>query len=278
VPRLLIVLAVVLACGPAAAGQKPAVTVAPGSQVSGARAKAFATQIAALGPRPAGSAVERQAGSLVAARLRALGYRVTFQPIGLPRGGSSRNIVALPQGPVRVLLLAHVDGVSKGPAANDNGSGVAVLLELAQALRGASGVMLVATGAEERVETRSIHHLGALRLLRGLSREARGRIRLALSIDMIGWGPRLHVRGLEPWPNRSAEVALRYVHDATYLADPGWSDHAELTRAGLPAAWLERRDDPCWHSACDTARRLDAAKLERTGKAVLDAVRAALEG
>ena len=62
---------------------------------------------------------------------------------------------------------------------------------------------------------------------------------------------------------------------ATYLRDPlGQSDHAEQTRAGIPAAWLEWRDDRCWHAACDRVARLDARKLQ----AAIDAtVRAADE-
>lgn len=259
-----VVLAALVLAAPAAA-----------AEISGARALAFVRELAARGPRIAGSANERRARELVTARLRALGYRVVLQPFPLPRGGVSANVVAVPRGLPKVLLVAHLDGVRAGPAANDNGSGVAVLLELARALRGRDGVMLAVTGAEERVETGSRAHLGAVRLLRGLSRAGRASIRLALSIDMVGVGQTLHVRGLEASPNRSARLALAQ-GGATYLPDKGASDHAELTRAGLPAAWLEWRDDRCWHSACDTASRVEPARLATAGELALGAARAAL--
>ena len=258
------VAAVLVLSAPAAAGE-----------ISKARALDTVRALVALGPRPAGSPSERRARELVTAQLRALGYRVVLQPFPLPKGGASANVVAVPRGLPRILLVAHLDSVHEGPGANDNGSGVAVLLELARALRGEAGVLLAVTGAEERVETGSRTHLGAARLLRGLSRDGRASIRLALSLDMVGVGETLHVRGLEASPNRSARLVLAQGR-ATYLRDKGASDHAELTRAGLPAAWLEWRDDRCWHSACDTVARVEPARLAAAGELALGAARAAL--
>ncbi len=206
----------------------------------------------------------------------ALGYRVVVQRFPLPKGGSSANVVAVPRGLPRVLLVAHLDSVHEGPGANDNGSGVAVLLELARALRGREGVMPAATGAEERHETGARVHLGALRLLRGISARGRASIRLAVSLDMVGIGSRLHVRGIERAPNRSARSLLARAAFATYLRDPGWSDHAELARAGIPAAWLEWREDACWHKACDLLA--EPATMALSGEIVLRAARAALLG
>jgi hypothetical protein len=260
------------------AGTLPAAG-APGG-VSGERAKAFVARIAALGPRPAGSAAERRAAGLVLDRFRALGYHVRLQSFRLPDGGTSRNVVALSPGPIRAIVVAHLDGVRAGPAANDNGSGVGALVEVARALRGGRGVLLAALGAEERVETGSPLHLGSARLLAGLSRLGRDRIRVALSLDMVGVGPTFNVRGLEPAPNRSAAralaVAARLGLPASYRQDNGLSDHAELTRAGLPAAWIEWRWDTCWHTACDVASRLDPRKLEAAALLALATVRDAL--
>jgi len=257
-------------------------TAASGVEPSGERALRTVRELAALGPRPAGSAVEAQAGRIVAGRFRALGYRVLVQPFPLPRGGASRNVVALSPGPVRAVVVAHLDGVEEGPGANDNASGVAVLLELARALRGERGLLLAALGAEERVETGSRIHLGSARLLRGLSAAGRRRIRLAVSLDMVGVGSRLHVRGIEAAPNRSSALVLGQARSlrlaASYLADPGWSDHAELTRGGLPATWIQWREDRCWHSACDRAERVDPRKLAATARLTFASVRAALPG
>ena len=243
---------------------------------AGARARATVEQLAALGARPAGApGAEAAVADLVAERLRGLGYRVVLQSVRLPNGLVSRNVVALAESAPRIVLTAHYDGVRGTPAANDNGSGVAVLLELAAALRDRPGVLIAATAAEERVQTRSKQHLGALRLLRGISPAARGGVRLAATIDMVGVGTLLHVRGLEAAPNRSARLLLRG-GGASYLRDSGMSDHAELTRGGLPAAWVEWRDDRCWHAPCDVARRVNPRRLQAAYDVVLRASLAAL--
>ena len=230
---------------------------------AGVRAKATVRALAALGPRPAGSAAERRASELVAVRLGRLGYRVVVQRFELPRGGTSQNVVGLTPGPIRHVVVAHVDGVRASPAANDNASGVAALLEIAR--ERPAGLLVAALGAEERVETGSTTHLGSARLLRGFSAAGRARIRLAVSLDMVGVGGTLAVRGVEPAPNRSARLLLsrarRLGVPAAYVRDPGHSDHAELTRGGLAAAWLQWRPDPCWHSPCDVPGRVSAARL-----------------
>ena len=268
-----LVAALGLAFGVPAAAAEPAAS-------PGARAKETARAIAAFGPRPAGSAAERRAGRLVAARLRSLGYRVDFQGFRLPRGGASHNVVGRSPGALRALVVAHMDGVRAGPAANDNASGVAVMLEVARSLRGTPGVLFAALGAEERVETGSPLHLGSARLLRGLSAADRRTVRVALSLDMVGVGPTLNVRGLEPSPNRSARAALARARvlrlPASYRQDTGQSDHTELTRGGIPAAWIQWRWDPCWHSSCDVPGRLVVWKLNAAAQIATATVRAAV--
>ena len=172
--------------------------------ISGKRAKAFATQIAELGPRVAGSATERAAGQIVADAFAELGYRVRKQAVPLPRGGRSLNVVARSPGPLRIIVVAHLDGVSGTDAANDNASGVAVLMELARALKKQRGLLLAAVGAEERRDTGSSIHLGSARLARALAPQVKARVRFALSLDMVGVGGRLAVRGIEPSANSSS--------------------------------------------------------------------------
>ena len=248
--------------------------------VSGPRAKRLVARIAALGPRPAGSANERRAARIVAERFRELGLPVTLQRFRLPRGGASRNVVARTPGPTRVVLVAHVDGVNEGPAANDNASGVAAVLEAASVLRETEGILFAALGAEERVETGSHLHLGSLRLLRSLPRAVRPRGRLALSLDMVGVGGTLAVRGLEGRPNRSGRVALARGRALrlrpVYLPDSGVSDHAELTRGGIASALVTWRWDTCWHEPCDRAPRVSARKIAAAARVAVQSARVVL--
>jgi Peptidase family M28 len=250
----------------------------------GVRAKQTVRALTVLGPRVAGSVNELRAAKVVRSRLSRLSLTPVVQRVPLPRGGFSRNLVFRTGGrPLRAIVVAHLDGVSAGPAANDNGSGIGALVEVARSLGRTPGVLYAALGAEEQVMTGSSLHLGSARLLRSLSQAERRSVRVALSLDMVGYGPELNVRGIEVrGPNRSARAALAAaraidVH-ATYLPDRGLSDHEELTRGGVPAAWIEWRWDPCWHSACDRVGRLDTAKLLAVIRLTVRAVRAATTG
>jgi aminopeptidase YwaD len=248
---------------------------------SGDRAKYWTRQIASVGARPAGGLNERQAARIAARRFQTLGYDVRIQKFTLPGGGTSRNVIARTPGKLRVIVVAHIDGVHGTRAANDNASGVGTLLELARNLRGEEGVRLAALGAEERMVTGSPYHLGSLRFTRSLRESVKEGVRLALSVDMVGVGTTFHVRGLEESPNRSARILLRRARalgvPVSYLRDTGQSDHDDLTRGGVPAAWVEWRWDQCWHRPCDRVRRVSPRKLRRAGRVVLAATRHVLD-
>jgi aminopeptidase YwaD len=264
----LVVLTLVLAAPASAAG------------ISGTRAKALVERIAVAGPRPAGSANERRAARIVAERFRELGLPVTIQRFALPRGGSSLNVVARTPGATRAIIVAHMDGVREGPAANDNASGVAAMLEAATVLAEREGILFAALGAEERVETGSNLHLGSVRLLRAFPRAVRPRVRLAFSLDMVGVGSTLNVRGIESGPNRSSRVALArgraLALRPAYLPDSGVSDHAELSRGGIPASLITWRWDACWHERCDRPARVRGRKIAAVARLTIASLRSAL--
>ena len=266
-------LGVSLVCALAAVGG----TAPASASISGAAAKQWAAKIARIGARPAGGANERRAREVVRRRLDTLGYTVRTQAFGLPNGRRSRNIIGRTPGPIRVIIVAHIDGVHGTRAANDNASGVGVLLTVAQRLAGENGVLVAALGAEERMVTGSPWHLGSRRLTRSLTPAQKAGVRLALSIDMVGVGTTLNIRGLEARPNRSARILLaaarRLGIRASYLRDTGQSDHDDLTRGGVPAAWIEWRWDNCWHQPCDTISRLKTYRLRPAGRVVLAAAR-----
>ena len=85
-------------------------------------------------------------------RLTELGYDVTARrDLTLPGAARrSRNVVGQTPGPIEVVIVAHMDGVPHTSAANDNASGVGVMLMLAQYLQDEPGVLVAALGAEER--------------------------------------------------------------------------------------------------------------------------------
>jgi Peptidase family M28 len=242
---------------------------------NGVQAKMWAGRIAAVGQRPAGGAHEKQAGAIVRQRLTTLGYDVTTQRFLLPEGTRSLNVVGRTPGPIRVIIVAHMDGVPGTNAANDNGSGVGLMLMLAQYLAEKNGVLVAAVGAEERRYTGAGFHLGSRRLARSLSPAQRQGVRLAVSVDMVAVGDTLNVRGLESSPNRSARLLLaaarRLGITASYRQDTGQSDHDEFVKVGVPAAWVEWRWDQCWHSPCDQIHRLKPYRLRAAGRVVRNA-------
>jgi hypothetical protein len=256
-------------------------TAGPAAAIPGPEAKEWAAKIARLGQRPAGGLNERRAGEIVRRRLATLGYDVTIQRFRLPNGQMSRNVVGRTSGPVRVIIVAHMDGVHGTQAANDNASGVGVMLTVARFLAAEDGVLVAAMGAEERMVTGSSWHLGSRRLTSGFSAAQKAGVRLALSVDMVGFGTTLNIRGLESSPNHSARRLLNSARArdirAFYLRDTGQSDHDDLTRGGIPAAWIEWRWDTCWHQPCDRIDRLRPNKLRDAGRVVLGAARAVVQ-
>jgi Peptidase family M28 len=247
----------------------------PSAAFDGKAAKRWVAKIAGVGPRPAGGENERRAGAIVRRRFNELGYNVTTQRVPLPEGGRSLNVVGRTPGPLRVIIVAHMDGMPWTQAANDNGSGVGTTIMLAKYLKDKPGVLVAALGAEERRHTGAGWHLGSRKLTRSLTPSEKAGVRLALSIDMVGVGTTLNIRGLEYSPNRSARKLLRAADAlgvrASYLRDTGQSDHDDLTRGGVPAAWIEWRWDDCWHRRCDRIHRVKPWKLWQAGRTVREA-------
>ena len=228
----------------------------------GDAAHAFAVGVARDGARPAGSAAEARAQRRVADRFRAAGLAVRIQRFSTPRG-RSRNVIGVREGPADCLrvLMAHADSLPAGPGAEDNASGLGVLVGLAPWLRAPEcDVWLVATGAEERLYTGSPDHLGARALAPTVPRR---RLRYARSLDEVGTSARLRLRSPVGAPRRGVErELLRAGAPAGARLDwrrddgTGNSDHRELELAGRRAVKLGGLDNLCRHRACDTPDRL----------------------
>lgn len=269
------------AVGPAASPAPLAAPAAPASPASpaslaapaavddegaGARMLADVAALVALGPREAGTAAERAAAGHVVDVLRGLGRSPSVTPVPLANGRTSVNVeTAFSSGPVEVLLGAHLDTVAGSPGADDDGSGVAVLLELARRL--ASGrtavppgttVRLVWFGAEEVLagHGRDVHHAGSRQL--AASRAAAGALpHWVLSVDMVGAGATPLAVWLRGTDRAGADVlaaASRFAGAPAAPAERGdISDHEPFARAGSAAAMLWRPDNPAYHGPGDIA-------------------------
>ena len=250
-----------------------AALAAPGEQ-----ARNFAVSVSRNGARPAAGALERRAHQRVKRRFEGAGLDVRVQRFSTARG-RSRNVIGMRPGTQRCLrvLMAHADTVPPSPGAEDNASGIGLLVGLAprlDALDPPCEVWLVATGAEERIYTGSPDHLGAL-ALRGIV--PRGRLRYALSLDEVGRGARFRLRSPVGAPRRRVErellaAARRQDVDVDWQRDSGTgnSDHREFELAGMRGVKLGVLDNPCRHMACDTPGRLQRAAFARVQRVVED--------
>jgi Zn-dependent M28 family amino/carboxypeptidase len=193
-----------------------------------------------------------------------------------------------------VLLGAHLDSVANGPGINDNGSGTALVLEVARQarrlrIRPRYGLRFAFWGAEE------IGLVGSTGYVQSLSSRQRSRIRGVLNLDMVGSRnfARLVYDGTgQPSGSLRIENAFRAYFAARRLPVEeaslgGGSDHAAFARAGIPvgglftgadepkSAELARRFggeagrsfDSCYHKACDTVANVDLRVLDQLADA-----------
>lgn len=181
----------------------------------------------------------------------------------------SRNVIARPaEGECRILVGAHYDSVPQGPGANDNASGTAVLLGLAQALAdrsGELGVCFVAFGAEE------LGLLGSEYLVQELSPQERSALRAMINLDMVAVGSQWLVAGSSDMVALAlTEAQALDIEVEAFQMPPGLgSDHQSFLAAGIPALFIHRMDDPNYHTAQDRAQFVDLQALTDAGRLAL---------
>jgi Iap family predicted aminopeptidase len=211
-----------------------------------------------------------------AAAGRELGARVRLEVDAVSERRRTVNVIAetaAGRGERVVMAGGHLDSVPAGPGINDNGSGTAALLELADALGGRAPrarVRLAFWGAEE------LGLIGSRRYVRRLSRPERDRIAAYLNLDMVG-SPR-PAHGVYSDADPHIERMLRrLVGQKAEEENAGRnSDHAPFQRAGIPVGGLftgaGRPHDPCYHRACDDIDNIDMPILREMTRAAGEAV------
>ena len=296
---LLLALAVVAGCQsapPPPAASRPPAAAAGDTDAFTASLLADVAALASndLRGRRAGSPGGAQAAAYVEGRLRAAGveplggsYR---QPFALPGGGEGSNVIGLVPGTVfprsYLVVAAHYDGlgVISGRVhngADDNASGTATLLALAERLRAdppAHSVVLAAldgeelglVGAEAFVDQPPVP-LGAILAVVNMDMVSRGD---GGALWMAGTAHYPHLRPLlEPVAERAA-VPVAFGHDTGAGADnwTGASDHAAFHRRGVPFVYVGVEDHPDYHRHTDDVERIDPVFFGGAARTVLDAV------
>jgi hypothetical protein len=246
----------------------------------------------------------RKTADHLAAQFRAIGLEPLFdgvfeQPIpGVPHGPEQgRNIGARLVGtdPARrdqwIILSAHYDhlGVRGGvlyPGADDNASGVAMMLEVARALvqspeRPKRSVMFIAFDLEE------VGLFGS-RYFVEHSPVPLDRVKLFVTADMIGralggvctsnvfvMGTE-HAPQLRPWIDTSAhDEPLSIGLLGSDLLILNRSDYGPFRARKIPYLFFTTGENPCYHSAEDKPETLDYRKLTAISRVILGVVRQA---
>ncbi|GAB3835558.1 M28 family metallopeptidase [Dactylosporangium cerinum] len=170
-------------------------------------------------------------------------------------------------GGAEVLLTAHYDGVGdhpglRQPAAADNGSGVAVVLEAARVLAGSVRLSVALLDAEEAGALGSAHHAAQLRQA--------GAASLVINVDGAG---HLHrAAAVEAGgPAHALLAALDQAGRHTALplvAGPVASDNRRYAAAGLAAVGIGA-GMAGYHSPADTADRVERETLTAVARLVV---------
>jgi hypothetical protein len=281
------------------------------------------------GNRAAGTAGYRASVDHVVERLRAAGYHPRVQAFTFPYDedhdedhddehgedtSTERRVTynvladtATGDPGSTVLVGAHLDSVPESPGLNDNGSGAAGVLAVAEALAGTdtrNRVRFAWWGAEELNLNGADHYVSDLRTNDPGAFED---IAMYLNFDMIGSpnygrfvyggdtsGNGWHDDSIEaPDGSDALEVAFGGYFESEAVAfdevpiDDG-SDHLVFAEAGIPVGGLFTGDtgektrqeaaryggeagavyDPCYHAACDDLDNVDLQVLEEMSDAM----------
>lgn len=220
------------------------------------------------------------------------GIATTYNVLAESVGGDPNNVV---------MVGAHLDSVNEGPGINDNGSGSAALLEVAEQMAKVklrNKVRFAWWGAEESGLVGSIYYVN------NLSADEQAKIALYLNFDMIG-SPN-HVFfiydgndsdgvGAGPGPSGSAQIEKTFEKYFNMVGEPfkgtdfsGRSDYGPFIAVGIPSGGLftgaegiktvdeaalwggtaGEQYDPCYHLACDTYDNVNLHALDVNSDAV----------
>jgi len=226
------------------------------------------------------------------------------------------NIIAIPPEPEsaqdRVLIGAHYDAVVGSPGADDNASGVAVLLETARVLGPTAGLQCVAFSLEEPQVDSMDFLIGSKHFVKRMRNEGQ-QYKAALILESVGYMSRAPESQLSPAfvaaptvgdfigvvGNRKAGAILEKFKEMAALHTPSlkvithrapvrgflaletrFSDHAPFWDAGYPAVMITDTAmfrNPHYHTPYDTSDTLAPEFMSQVAEALIHMVKELLE-
>jgi hypothetical protein len=283
---------------PTAAAQDVPSLTSPGIEV-GQQARLHLQALTDIGARPPGSDNEHLAAEYIHTSLAHMDYQPAFQEftansnLGIPY--TSQNVIAVKDGDsaMELLIGAHYDSANAGLGADDNASGVAVLLETAQRIHDMPtpfSIRFITFGSEENGLD------GSTYFAQNMSQAEVENSVAMINLDSLSAGNLLYVYSdegedafLRDWVLEWADghdLPLQTIHDAQLSEDGNYySDFGSFKERGIPFIYFEATDwtlggkdgwtqvDPrfgrngyIWHTPFDTLEYLDATFPERVNE------------
>jgi Zn-dependent M28 family amino/carboxypeptidase len=223
----------------------------------GGIARPLIGDLTAIGARVAGTDGETKAAQYIVSAFKAIGYAPDTQAFTAAAGSqsiSSANIVAVKSGTSsqQIIVGAHYDSTEAGPGADDNASGVAVMLEVAKLVQGTKTpytIRFIAFGAEES------GLLGSSAYLNQMSQDDFQNVIVMIDLDSLVAGDTAYVYSDESqstvrdwaldWAVGNG-LDLQTVRNVT-LTYPdtkgiGSSDYAPFQAVGIPYVYFDTTD------------------------------------
>ena len=266
----------------------PAVTAAPGgtaARFDGKRAFEDLRAQMRWVPRDTGTEGWKQTGDYIIAQLRAAGWPVEEQHFTV-KGIVARNMIARRGHGPSIIIGAHYDSRRRAdqdpdpgkrqqpvPAANDGGSGVAVLLELARVLQPEllnHEISLAFFDAEDDGELDGWNWGEGSRYM---AEHLTVRPVAVVVLDMIGDADLRIPYEQNSTPSLresiwSTAAALGYKQFVPQLGYAMTDDHTAFLEKGYPAVDIIDFDYPPWHTTSDTLDKVSAESLAAVGTTI----------
>lgn len=164
-----------------------------------------------------------------------------------------------------VIVMGHMDTVSNTMGADDNASGAAGVMEIANILKDFESdysILFILTEDEE------IGLVGAKKYVKSLEKNnSKGDVLFVVNMDMIGYNKNNVVdleteakfQNLAEW---MATLTKQYTTLTPNVVLETWgSDHVPFISANIPALLTIEHwntHTPCWHKSCDTVDTINA--------------------
>ncbi len=268
--------------------------------IDGKRTMGYLEEVCKIGPRISGTEGMKKQQELIEKHFKKLGVKVTYQRFEAKQRSVVKKVPMAnmimsyhPERTRRVILCSHYDTrpiadqeddvrMWRRPfvSANDGGSGVALLMELANHMKDLKtevGVDFVLFDGEEYIfEPREDLYFFGSRYFGAEAKKNRKKVTYtgAILLDMVGGkNARFPVEPNSEWsaPKLLGEVwgiaaELKCTAFRNTRGRTAEDDHVMLNRAGIPAIDIIDFEYPHWHLLTDVPRNCSAEPMAQVAK------------